>query len=253
MIKLFVAIPTLGTREDSQTYTLRRIEKKYSDKIQFVYPEHFVGRMFHDHARNKLVEEFLNSDCDLVWFLDGDVVPPDDVLDLITIHGDNWKLAGAVYPVFIVPPGMQDKEIVFTVYRRYEGRDGLAAATFIPTQGTDFVEGIATGCIFIKREIFSKLQKPYFEFKYDEETRDIKEGEDLGFCLKTDKLGEKFFVDFSLVCHHMKKVSLLEMNNYAMQYGQRCVANHERAIRQAIAKKKLLNKSQQESRLILPK
>jgi hypothetical protein len=79
------------------------------------------------------------------------------------------------------------------------------------------------------------------------------EGEDLGFCRKVSDLGHKFFVDFSLVCHHMKKVSLLEMNNYAMQYAQKCLANHERAIRQALAKKKLAQLSKPRTNLILPK
>jgi hypothetical protein len=62
MIKVFVAIPTLGSSEDAQTYALRRIEKKYAGKVELVYPHEQVTRMFHDFARNQMTEEFLQSD-----------------------------------------------------------------------------------------------------------------------------------------------------------------------------------------------
>lgn len=252
MIKLYMAIPTLGTREDEQTYALRRIEKKYAKSIEFVYPQSHVGRLFHDFARNANVEQFLKSGCDLMWFLDGDVIPPDDVLDLITKHYDKWQLAGAVYPVWMTPPGYSNKQVVFTVYRDYKQDGKLAAATVIPTMSTDFVEGVATGCIFIKREVFDKLSRPWFEFKFDPITRDIAIGEDIDFCHKTNKLGLKFFVDFSLVCHHMKKVSLLEVNQYAIEFARSSVISHERSVRQAIAVKKLKAlEVKPQSRLIL--
>lgn len=248
---MFVAIPTLGSREDAQVYALRRIEKKYADKIELVYPYEQVTRIFHDFARNQMVDEFLASDCDILWFVDADIIPPDSILDLIVEHGDKWKLAGGVYPVWMPPAGQTDKQIVFTVYRKYN--DKICPSIDVPMSGTDFVAGLATGCLFIRREIFAELKRPFFEFKYNETTRDLVEGEDLGFCRKVSDLGHQFFVDFSLACHHMKKVSLLEMNNYAMQYAQRCIANHERAIRQAIAKKKLAKLSQPKSNLILSK
>lgn len=244
-----MGLPSTGGREDSQNYVLRMLEKKYADKIEFVYPELCVSRIFHDHARNVYMEQFLKSDCDIMWFLDSDVVPPSNILDLITEHGDKWKLAGCAYPVWMTPPGYDTKQVVFTVYRKVNGN---LSAAHIPMQGTDFVDGIATGCLFIHREVAEKLKKPYFEFKYNPENRDIVEGEDLGFCKKVNELGYQFFIDFSMVSHHFKKVSLLEVNNYAMQLAQKAVVANDRMIRQAIAKKKLAAPQKQTSRLILP-
>lgn len=254
-----MAIPTTGSIIDSQVYTLRELQETYKDVIEFVYPDSCVHRIFHDHARNALVEEFLATDCDVLWFLDSDITPSKHVLDLVAVHWDKWQVAGAPYPVFMTHSGEAGMQIVFAVYRGSNGK-GMAPSV-IPYEGTDYVDGIATGCLFIKREIFSKLKKPYFEFKYDEETRCMKEGEDLGFCLKLQKLGIKFFIDYSMVCRHQKSVDLLEMNNYAISYAQKAVNAYDKMFRgqleehQARLKAKMTptsNLSTPKSKLILP-
>jgi hypothetical protein len=228
-IRMYMGIPTTGTICDAQTYVLRELQEKYGDKIEFVYPSVCIRRVFHDYARNSIVEEFLDSGCDVLWFLDSDVAPSKHVLDLIVLHWDKWVVAGAPYPVFITPESDKGPQVVFTVYKGGNGV-GLAPAN-IPPEGLDYVDGIATGCLFIKREVFDKLQKPYFEFKYDHETRIMTEGEDLGFCKKLGALGIKFFIDYSMVCKHYKQVCLLDVNNYAVEYANRAVLAYDRDIR----------------------
>ena len=255
-----MGIPSTGDRLDAQNYFLRRIEKKYADKIEFVYPDIFVGRIFHDFARNKYVEQFLASDCDILWFLDSDILPPDRVIDLITEHGDKWDLAGAPYPVWMTVDGYEDKQVVFCVYRNKDGDKKLHAAKVPENGGTDFVEGMATGCIFIKRNVLEAMKKPYFEFKYSEDSREIMEGEDLGFCLKVNELGFKFFTDFSMLCHHYKKISLLDVSNFTQFQVQQAIDASDTILRRIIAKKKLEKMAAQaarieqapKSRLIIP-
>lgn len=249
MIKVYLGIPSLGMRSDAQGYVLRDLEAKYKDKITLVYPDKCVFRKPHDYARNCIVEDFLKSDCDILWFLDADVVPPLHVLDLITEHGDKWDLAGAPYPVFMTPGGYETPQVVYTVYNRDE--KGFHAAA-IPSEGTGFVDGIATGCQFVKRAVFEKMQKPYYAFKYHPETCEIIEGEDLGFCRKVSDLGFKFFTDFSMLCRHYKDgIDLVEVNNYAISYAQVQVAAYDQGIRQALAKRKL-GLSRPKSGLIVP-
>lgn len=249
-----MGICSTGDRHDSQNYYLRRMEKTYSDRIEFVYPEIYVGRIFHDHARNAYVKQFLDSGCDVLWFIDSDIVPAEKTLELVTKHYDKWSVAGAPYPVWMSQVGYEGPQITYTVYKTLGDGKGLAPAS-IPDYGLDFVEGIATGCIFIKREVIEKLQEPYFEFKYDPITRAISEGEDLGFCMKVNKLGYKFFIDYSMLCHHFKKVSLLDVSNYVEMQKQAVLDTSDRAYRQSIAKmklKELEKKSKPQSRLILP-
>lgn len=250
-IKLYMGIPSLGTRSDVQTYALRSLEKKYSDKIEFIYPSVFCARIFHDYARCEIVKDFLNSEADILWFLDSDVAPPTNILDLITEHGEKWSLAGAPYPLFITPPGYDAPQVAFSVYTKMDS-GGMTYAHQIPQSGTGFVDGVATGCIFIKRDVFKDLEKPYFEFKYENETRRMTEGEDLGFCRKVSEKGHKFFIDYSMVCKHYKQVDLLDVNNYAIMYANNAVMAFHRALNNEVAKRRL-GLSKPNSGIIIPK
>lgn len=222
-VKVYVAVPTTGTIVDSQTYFWRRAEKLYGDKIEFIWPEVCVRRIFHDAARNAHVEDFLASSADILFFLDSDVVPPPDLFDMVLEH-EKWKVAGAPYPIFMTPSGCSQPQIMFTAYKGRTAK-GLGAAD-VPATGTEFIDGLATGCLFIKREVLEQIAKPYFAFKYDEETRAMTEGEDLSFCKKVTDLGYKFYVDYSKTARHYKNVCLLEMNNYTMDYAKRSVETY---------------------------
>lgn len=229
-IKIFMSLPTNGFVVDSQEHILRELQDTYRDHVEFVYPIAKVRRIFHDFARNMLVEDFLASDCDVMWFLDSDITPNKQILDLIACHWDKWQVAGATYPIFMTPPGGDIPEVVFTCYQKNE-QTGALALNAVPKEGVGFVDGLATGCLFIKREVFSQLEKPYFEFKFHPETRALEEGEDLGFCRKLAQLGIKVFTDFTMVCKHQKTVDLLEVNNYAIQYSNRSVLEYDKRIK----------------------
>lgn len=224
-----MGIPSNGNVIDSQAYFIREAMEIYGDLVELVYPKVCVRRMFHDYARNCIVDEFLESDCDVLWFLDSDITPPKHVLDMVTIHLNKWKVAGATYPIFMCPPGSQQNEILFTGYR-FNTETGNLALSSIPMEGTDFLDGLATGCIFIKREVFTQMEKPYFEFKFEPKSRSMTEGEDLGFFLKLNKLGIRCFTDYSMVCKHQKHIDLLEVNNYAMSYANRSVMKYDENI-----------------------
>lgn len=226
-----MAIPSVGTRDDLQCYALRRIEKEYAGKVELVYPQQKTQRIFHDFARNGCVEEFLASDCDIMWFLDADVTPPPHILDLITEAQQPWEAAGAPYPVFMSGKVGDEPKIVLTSYAWH---DGKLRCSEVPTHGISFVDGLATGCLFLRKSVFDKLKKPYFEFIYDKDSREMIEGEDLGFCKKLGELGIRFYTDFSMVCRHRKNVDLLEINNYAMTYAKSAVDAYDRAIRPQI-------------------
>lgn len=229
-IKVFMGIPSTGERSDAQLYSLRIMEQKYKDRIQFIYPEQCVYRFFHDFARNAMVEEFLKSKADILWFLDADIAPCTDVLDIVADHHEEWLAAGAPYPVWM------GNKVVMCVYGDHEEMPGALRVVDVPTKGTGWVGGLATGCLFLKREIFTDIVKPpYFEFKYDPESKEMIEGEDLGFCMKLAEKGVKFFVDFSKPCKHYKKVDLLEVNNYAIEFSNANVKAYDATIRPQVA------------------
>lgn len=231
--RVYLGWPSTGQSETSHMFLIRDLQDRYGHLMDLVLPDMAVYRLFHDHARNGIVEDFLDSDCDVLWMLDSDVVPPVHVLDLVAHHYDKWQLAGAPYPIYSQVPGRNEMSILFTVY---DGIDDKSSKRGIymcdaPQSGTAFVDGLATGCLFIKREVFSKLKKPYFEFKFDPEMRNISEGEDLGFALKCHDLGYKFFTDYGMVCKHYKRVCLLEMSNYAISMSNAKTMTYDKDIR----------------------
>lgn len=239
-IKIYCGWMSTGQSETVHLYLMRNLQERYGDKIELVLPPMCAHRMFHDFARNAVVEEFLDTDCDILWFLDSDICPPDHILDLVAFYADKWQVAGAPYPVYTKLPGKEEMSICFTVYNGVtefgsaEGAPRGIKMNEVPQEGQEFVDGLATGCLFIKREVFSKLTKPYFEFKYRNATRQITEGEDLGFCLKLHDLGIKCFVDYGMVCKHLKRVCLLDMNNYAIKMSNEKTLEYDRIIRDQV-------------------
>ena len=232
-IKLFVAIPSTHWVSDYQSHILRKIEKKYSDRIEFIYPENCVHRFGHAYARNAMVDEFLKTDAEILWFLDSEVGPPDKVLDIVTEHHTEWQVAGAPYPVVMAVGDNPIRQLLFTAYKESNGKAMVPCN--VPVEGTDWLNGVATGCMFIKRGVFLRLEKPDFAFKDAHEDQKAIEGEDLGFCLKVNALGLKFFTDYSCTCSHTKEVDLLEMNNYAMDLARRSVEGFAAQMRKDMA------------------
>ncbi len=219
--KVYCGFPSNGSVADFQPYVMRELVERYKDEVELVFPEQLCHRIFHDAAREGVVQEFLDTDCDILWMMDSDIVPPKHVLDLVTMHGDQWQCAGAPYPIFMAQPGEAQRQVVITAYKAIdphpETKKPRLAPCAVPNEGMDWVDGLATGCLFIKREVFEKLERPFFEFKYDKITRQPVEGEDIGFCLKMHRLGIKFFTDYGMVCKHYKNgLDLLEINNYAI-------------------------------------
>lgn len=256
-----MGIPSTGNRSDAQCYLLRILDKNYSDKIEFIYPDNCVFRIHHDFARNDVVKDFLKSEADILWFLDSDVVPPPDVLDIVVNHHEEWELAGAPYPLFMVPAGQEIQHIVFSVYK-HKGESGGFSLANIPNKGTGFVGGVGTGCMFIKKEVFNKLSQPYFEFKYKDSTREIAVGEDLDFCAKVNDLGYRFFIDYSKVCKHYKNVCLRNVSDYAMMYAKKVMDGYIEELKKNLdviieqrVQSRLLEKNSKtakNSKLILP-
>ncbi len=240
--KVFLALPSTGQREDYHTYIIDHWRKRYEDDIEFVLPERCENYFQHDFARNSYTERFLESDCDIMLFLDSDVIPPEHLFDFVTVHGSkNWLIAGAPYPLWLARPGTNDMAVCYSAYKGNapdeRGQHGFKMA-FVPSQGVEWLDGLATGCLLIRRELFSKLARPFFEFKRNPKTMEVIEGEDLGFALKLQKLGVRYLCDHGMVCGHYKRVNLLEIQNYATRMSnEKVVAFHEQikdALQQAV-------------------
>lgn len=236
-IKVFCAFPTMGNRIEAQVFILRHLEKEYRDRIELVYSDECRMITWHDACRNFWVEEFLKSDCDVMWFLDADVSPPAHVLDLLTKDYDKWEVAGAPCPIWSKPKNDDYLQVTFNVY--YDMQNGFRPAA-IPDKGQELVQGLGTGCMFIKREVFAKLKKPYFFYTFDEETRNVQGGEDLNFCKKLIAANIPILVDYSMLCKHYKNnICLLDVNNYAIRCVNLALKAYGAALRDEMSRQRI--------------
>ena len=146
-------------------------------------------------ARRNLVDIFLKSDFEYIWWVDSDMkFPIDAPLRLLArnkdIVGCNYlKRTKPLKPVAYKNIGDWDSYLPLTV------QDELVK-----------VEGVGMGCILMKTEIFKQIQKPYFEFTYNEKSDDWL-GEDFNLLTKFRNIGYEVYID-TLLSSEIKHMGL---------------------------------------------
>jgi len=159
-------------------------------------------------ARNDLVERALKHNPDYIFFIDSDMILPENILDdLINMDKD---IASALY-FMRSPPYKPIAKIM---------KDDLFyIINTIPLNQIIEVDAVGFGCCLIKKEVFEKIkQKEKKIFDVKEQTVNNKTqllGEDTFFCLKAKESGFKIFLNTGLICKHIGK-SLVDENFYKL-------------------------------------
>lgn len=203
--KIFVAIPSLtGNMRIELTVLLMKMlfNGKYFVKI---YMEQ--GKPI-DFLRNKIVKIFLaenqisDEKYDYLLFIDDDIVPPENILDMIELKKD---IISAVCFTFL-----QDEPLALILNKTNNPFvDGYIQSKKINKKEIIECDAVGTGCLLIKREVLEKIESP-FEFRIE---NDVIKGEDYNFCEKAKKLGYKIFVDTTKICSHFNNIDLKKINN----------------------------------------
>lgn len=158
------------------------------------------GNCHVDDARNLVARSFLDSDCDDLVFLDADVSW--EAQDLVRLCQHEADIVGGVYP-----------------YRRQDKPDELPAR-LIPgaevVDGLVEVEGLPTGFMRIRREVFEAIKPHVGSFPHEGSTlwlffeRTLEDGTrwggDLNFCRRWRKTGGKIHADYEVVLGHVAKI-----------------------------------------------
>ncbi len=176
--KIFIAIPNTGTiRTETVSWLLGQ-----KDHVLFM-PQ----AKPHDVCRNVIVNEFLKTDSEWLLMVDSDVVPPQNVTQMIENNVDICSaFVCANICGEIIPVGMTKNSEGY--HHEFRHSEPLLHK----------VDVVGTGCILIKRKVFDNLSKPYFRFRYDTEGF-LTNGEDFDFC---ERVEEDIFFDARFVCKH---------------------------------------------------
>lgn len=156
--------------------------------------------MPYDHARNSLCEQVLRSDFQWLFFLDSDVIPPNDTILRLISHG---------HPVISGVYFRRSPPVGIPVMIR-----GNSWVTQYPPNSIIEVDYVGAGCMAIHRSVLEKLPpsdprrgKKWFDWKVDM----LGIGppgeclsEDFSFCLSVKRhLGIAVKVDTSIQCRHV--------------------------------------------------
>jgi hypothetical protein len=178
--KLFIGIPNTGSINTELAFWL--LKQKARISMPQAKP--------HDHCRNVIANEFLATDCTHLLMVDSDVVPPNDVVNMI----DNDVPVCSAYARVnidgeLIPIGVTKNENGY----HHDYKHSKA--------GLHKVDAVGTGCILIKREVFEQLERPFFRFQYDNDGILVK-GEDFAF---TERVKDVYF-DSRYKCKHYTTV-----------------------------------------------
>lgn len=181
MSSIFVAIPNTGTlRTELVEWLMIHNIKPYMPQAK---P--------HDHCRNIIVDEFLKTDCEYLLMIDSDVVPQDNVLEMVNNNVDVCSAyVRTNYKGEFIPVGMT------------KNKNGYHHNFKHSKPKLHRVDAVGTGCVLIKRKVFENMAKPYFKFVYKDGI--LTNGEDFDFC---ERINNVYF-DARYKCKHYTTVGI---------------------------------------------
>ncbi len=181
-VKLSVLVPTRDTVHSQFSYCLAQLFKTTSE----LGIETFL---FYDSStillnqRERLLEQAKKVNSDYVLWIDSDMMFPSTTAVRLLEH--NKDIVACNYTKRTKPL----KTVAYTNLNEWN--------SWVPMEPQDElvkVEGVGMGCMLMKLDIFEKIQKPYFEFRYKEDTQDYF-GEDFILLGKLREQGYDVYID----------------------------------------------------------
>ncbi len=181
-VKLSILVPTRDTVHSQFSYCLAQLFKTTSE----LGIETFL---FYDSStillnqRERLLEQAKKVNSDYVLWIDSDMMFPSTTAVRLLEH--NKDIVACNYTKRTKPL----KTVAYTNLNDWN--------SWVPMEPQDElvkVEGVGMGCMLMKLDIFEKIQKPYFEFRYKEDTQDYF-GEDFIMLGKLREQGYDVYID----------------------------------------------------------
>ena len=168
---------------------------------------HFIWHPYArvDVTRNHMVDTFLESTLNFthLLFLDSDMKFPIDIVEQLAkwfYLYDDVEVVAAKY----FARGAPYMPCWFNI------EDGALKPPTKWDEGLVEADAIGTGAVLISRRVFEKIDKPWFEYIYDEAANNRYPAEDIYFSLLCKEKDIKMWVDTELVVPHLHPIGVVE-------------------------------------------
>lgn len=150
-------------------------------------------------ARNAIADQFMSSDCTHLFMVDADTIPPGDIIDrLLKLDTD---VATSITPI------AKGDDVTSNIFKAEAGEGFPLSWEEATKETTPFsITAVGFACILIKRSVFERLEAPYFVSQWFKNGK-FCDGE-IEFCNKLREKGMKIVCDPTLICGHVKQVTL---------------------------------------------
>jgi hypothetical protein len=168
-------------------------------------------------GRNDLVYLMYINNCDYLFFVDNDVVLPENAL--MDLYNMKWYFSVGTYPrkeYDTVAAQVTNGFVWTTLYWHEDSNKEVFCPKFLPFE--ELHEGIITpvdccglGCALISKDLFDKIEKPWFFFAHEGDPNELNKGEycigeDMYFCRKVIKdAGIQIWAHGSVICGQVGK------------------------------------------------
>jgi len=161
------------------------------------------GRRPVTDARNFLIKTFLDDPqfrkCRYLLMVDSDMSSPMNLLEMALF---DLPIIGAL--TFMVKEGA-----IVPIAMKRQGR-GYSIISPLPSQQLVEVDATGTGALMIRRDVFSKLRRPYFEYLLDDDGL-VRLGNDFYFCMKAKKAGIPVYIHTGYITAHDQMVNIADL------------------------------------------
>lgn len=213
---VMIAIPNLGHIRPELAQALIFWSHNPNYNIYIYMP---TGILPLGNARSHCVNKFIelsNHEDDRLWFIDDDIIPPLQTLDVLMKY--NQDIIGAL--CFMMKPDDDDSLVPVPVVMRYN--EEKKYIVYFDGQGLTEVDALGGGCIMSKRKVFEKITQNgdrLFDFQYYLDGTLSLVG-DFHFCQMAQKNGFKVWVDFNTICGHVKDIDLKAINDVMLKISK---------------------------------
>ncbi len=180
MSGVLISVPTRGAIRWETVTALEAARDYMGEGVPPIVYE--AGNLSVAMTRNRIVDRFLATDCDLLAMVDDDVAPPINFVELLEPHMDEYAMVAIPH---VAPHPADPSHLIFTAYEMAD--DGIRPKGL--WTGINTCDFVATGCVVIRRDALVQLGPAPFRIAHDPQAP-IK-SDDFLFCADLQEAGLK--------------------------------------------------------------